>query len=319
LKKIEWMENMTAQLLTAAADLPAVVHNGKIYVFGGYGADANTCLANIQIYDPAADQWTQGCRLNHTRWGATAEVVNGKIYIFGGASDNNNSFVTTCEIYNPEADTTIDINKQLPSDLQNQGLISAVVGDLIYIFCENYVYSFDPTTKTFTEKTCVPVYSRWGVCSYVNVNGQDRIYILGGWNGNSADNKIIYYLPDNDKWVNLSSEQHGVALTPEIMYGGTREGFTDIDENIIYAMGQGDHGVFYATLYLYNPTLGIWSDVTNTSLTERDGVATAVINNVLYIIGGRNVPDHDNPCGLTIVETIKLSKVKGFSSLSVNH
>ncbi len=315
---------MTAQLPTAAADLPAVVHNGEIYVFGGYGADANTPLHNIQIYDPAADLWTQGCGLNHARWGATAEVLNGKIYIFGGASDNNDSFVSTCEIYNPdppEADTSIDIDQQLPCDLQNQGLMSAVVGDLIYIFCKKYVYSFYPKTKTFTRKTRMPVCSRWGVCSYVKVNDQDRIYILGGWNEKkkSADNKIIYYLPDRDKWVNLSSERDDMASRPERMYGGTREGFTDIDENIIYAMGQGDPGVFYATLYLYNPILSMWSDVTNTSLTKRDGVATAVINNVLYIIGGRNVPNDDNPWGLNIVEKIKLSNVNGFSSHSADH
>jgi hypothetical protein len=46
-----------------AADTCSVVYSGKIYVIGGYGANASTYLDYVQIYDPTTDSWSQGATL----------------------------------------------------------------------------------------------------------------------------------------------------------------------------------------------------------------------------------------------------------------
>src|SRR5438552_17991750 len=58
------------------------VLNGKVYVVGGYDADAHS-TATVQVYNPTTDTWTLAQALpiavNHN----AAAVAGGKLYSFG--------------------------------------------------------------------------------------------------------------------------------------------------------------------------------------------------------------------------------------------
>ena len=52
-------------------------------VGGGY-LDRNTLSNKLFIYDPNANQWTQGANLPTARGALTANFINGTLYVVGG-------------------------------------------------------------------------------------------------------------------------------------------------------------------------------------------------------------------------------------------
>jgi Tol biopolymer transport system component len=53
--------------------------NGRIYAFSG-GADGN----RVAIYDPAADSWSEGPRMEIPRWEAAVAVYRDEVWLIGG-------------------------------------------------------------------------------------------------------------------------------------------------------------------------------------------------------------------------------------------
>jgi hypothetical protein len=63
----------------------------------GVGADGLT-LANAELYQPAAQTWTDAGSLSSYREGFTAtRLADGRVLVAGGY--NNNPYQTQCEIY----------------------------------------------------------------------------------------------------------------------------------------------------------------------------------------------------------------------------
>ena len=282
-----------ASMPHASADLPGVVYNGKLYVFGGYGANDVDCLKYTQIYDPTTDNWTQGAPMPTARWGAAAAQYGGKIYVFGG--DNG---PTTCEIYNVTANSWTT-GTPIPSEMGN-GVMAVTLGSKIYIFRYQYVYIFDPTGNrglgSYTTGTPPPVGKKWATCAYVNVSGQDRIYIIGGStsDGTFTDTNY-YYIPGNDSW---SSAQ---AAAPYAAHGVTRDN-PAYNGKIYYGYGLTASQVFSGSIYCYDPSTNTWSYQLCTGLA-RDGGACGVIGSTLYYVGGRNASSCGvNYCGLNCNE-----------------
>jgi N-acetylneuraminic acid mutarotase len=61
----------------------AAVLNGRLYSVGGRSGPAD--FGDVHIYDPAADKWTAGPRID-ARGTAGASVLSGTLYLFGGES-----------------------------------------------------------------------------------------------------------------------------------------------------------------------------------------------------------------------------------------
>ena len=88
------------KLTYPAADAPGAVYNGKLYVFGGYGARDTDFLKYTQEYDPPTDSWAQKATMITARWGASAAQYDGNIYVFGGVADTTKAPIKTCESFN---------------------------------------------------------------------------------------------------------------------------------------------------------------------------------------------------------------------------
>src|SRR5256714_2128535 len=71
-----------APMSVSRQELATGVLNGKVYVVGGYDADAHS-TATVQVYNPTTDTWTLAQALpiavNHN----ASAVAGGKIYSFG--------------------------------------------------------------------------------------------------------------------------------------------------------------------------------------------------------------------------------------------
>ena len=223
--------------------------------------------------------------MTYARWGAAAALYGGIAYVFGGSP----SYV---EAYNISSNSWTT-KSSLPGPISAQGLMAITVGTEIYLFCYGSAYQYDPSTDTYTALTNLPTgYSlTWATCAYVNVGGEDRIYLIGGYNygaGGGGTNAVMYYRPANNDWVQPST------TAPYAAYGTTRDNPV-IGGKIYYGYGNSaGSSFFYSSMYAYDPAANTWTQLTSGTY-PRDGVACGVVNGKLYVIGGRNV--EPNPFG----------------------
>jgi N-acetylneuraminic acid mutarotase len=278
-------------LTHAAADAPAAVANGKLYVFGGYGTSDTNCLNDTQEYDPVTNSWAQKAAMPTARWGAAAAELGGKIYVFGGTAGGKNAS-NKCESFDVAGNSWVT-KTNLPTAYPN-GIMAVTVGPYIYLFYGNDTLQFDPGGNggagSYTLKASSPVWTRWGTCAYVNVGGEDRVYIIGGSNSSLVfQNTNYYYRPGTDTW---SSAQAAVPYAAH----GVISGNPVSNGKVYYGFGWSGNEAFYNSLYSYDPSSNSWSAPLSHGIVARDGVSCGVIGDRLYIAGGRN--SGASPCGL---------------------
>jgi len=259
------------------ADNAAAVYNNLLYVFGGYDRDSATCikyyLDETFAYDPITNTWTQFADMPTARWGAVAVEFEGLIHVFAGEAQSG---VTSAhEVYNPATDTWSTWS-DVPSELANQGGMGIKYGDKIHLFYRHYHYEYDPVTDIYTPKANVPTPRTWGTCASVN----DLIYVIGGYSyGTSSGATKVNeaYDPATDSWTTR-------APMPIRRYGATRE--NPVIDGKIYVT-HGLSAAFYSDNYVYDPSTDTW-ETRSSGINPRDGVGCGVIDDKLYVVGGRD-------------------------------
>jgi N-acetylneuraminic acid mutarotase len=91
-------------LPVAAGQVAAAAHGGLIYAIGGIGK-AGHSLAQLQIYNPAKNGWTQGAPMPTARGLAQATWCGGRMYVIGGVTTPEETRVAAVESYNPKTNT----------------------------------------------------------------------------------------------------------------------------------------------------------------------------------------------------------------------
>ncbi len=159
--------------------------------------------------------------------------------------------------------------------------------DTIHLFYENFHYGYCPLTDTYTRKPDVPSQLKWGTCAVVD----SKIYIIGGYSDDpptGATNVNYEWDPSNGVWAIKTP-------MPVSRYGATR---VCMDGKIYVTHGNtGDE--FFATDYMYDPATDTWLQKPS-AVHERNGVGCGVINNKLYVVGGKR--DLIGPFGTTFNE-----------------
>lgn len=105
---VDLFDPVTAAWYPAVTSLPTPVsfagyaaYGGKLFVVGGFDKDGNV-RDLVQIYDIAANSWSNGQSMNAARANICATVLGGKIYVLGGSGGPTalsawNGFATTYE------------------------------------------------------------------------------------------------------------------------------------------------------------------------------------------------------------------------------
>jgi N-acetylneuraminic acid mutarotase len=251
---------------TARGGFATAVVDGAIYVIGGGMPPSTTPpstgavdTAVVEVYDPIKNTWSKKANMPTPRRNVSACVLNDKIYVIGGWSFE--------EINYDNGETFRRIG----------GVVRA---------CEEY----DPKTDKWTKKTDMPT-ARGGLATAV-VDG--KIYAIGGRRSHGKEvylGTVEEYDPSTDKWIsraNMPTPRSNISASVVngkiYVFGGWREKQTKTKEGTIKIIGT------VSTVEEYDPKTDKWNKKAD-MLTGGGGIATCVISNEIYAIGGTVTPE----------------------------
>ncbi len=268
-----------AEMPTGRLGLGVAVVNGKIYVIGGI--NANGYLNTNEEYDPATDIWITKTSMPTPRAGFGIAVYHNKIYVIGGGGDFETEEVTGVnEVYDPVTDTW-ETRASMPT--ARQFLCANVVNGKIYLiggskpvnlanpsYVPNVNEVYDPETNSWTTKTPPPV----NVSNYASAVVDNKIYVISG---SGEDDKLtLIYDPEADSW------SYGAQIPTPVW--GAAAGITTgvLAPKRIYVIG--GYPAFNLN-QIYDPETATWTTGARMP-TNRYGLGVAVVNDILYAIGG---------------------------------
>ncbi len=274
---------------TPRGGLGLAVAGGKIYAIGGVTED-NKPVSITEEYNPATNQWTNKMSMPTARSAFAISVYQGKIYVIGGTVGNN-GYVGNNEVYDP-ATNTWQTKASMPTPRSD--LSANIVDNKIYLIGGKRYSSaspfygetninevYDPTSDTWTTKSPIPI----AVEGYGSAAIDSKIYILGGsrylsssGSSTSISNNQVYDA-QNDNWTSAKVLPEGAS------YGATAttEGF--MAPILTYFIGGLIDGQNSGETQIFNSTDNSWVSG-DPMLTPRAYFGLAVLNDVLYAIGG---------------------------------
>ncbi len=269
---------------TARAGMGVAVVNGKIYVIGGFGHLTGD-LGNNEEYDPLTGRWTGKTPLPTLRLEFGIAVCQNKIYVIGGQT--NGSVVTGVnEVYDPATDSWetkasmpiarayVDANTVNGKIYLVGGLYQPpIFGGVTTYYNETQVY--DPATDTWTVGSPIPTPTG----GYTSAVIDNKIYLIGGGEGGPS-NRTQIYDTITDTWTTGKP----LPVAQRFMAAAATSGVNAPKR--LYVIG----GYSYSDIsdglnQIYDPQTDNWTSGTNMP-TPRGSLAVAVVNDVLYALGG---------------------------------
>jgi hypothetical protein len=281
---------------TARSRFGIAVVEDKIYAIGGRGADLIQygVLATNEEYDPATNTWDAKEPMPTQRCDFAIAVYDGRIYTFGGRINpteygNPDYYLGVTEVYNPKTDTW-ETKTSTPTN--RSGLSANIVDDKIYLTGGTKYYNrfpyvsfanetevYDPQTDLWTTKAPIPT----PVSDYASAVIDNKIYVIAGSNITHLVTFNQVYDPESNTWTEAK------PIPTAVRYAGVDVTTGDLAPERIYIIG-GDNTEFPYGVNLtqiYDPENDVWTYGTP-MLTSHDRLAVAVVNDILYAIGGRN-------------------------------
>ena len=275
----------SAPMPTARGGFGLAVVNGKIYAIGGINENGIP-LSIVEEYNPVANQWTSKTSMPTPRSGFAVAVYNNMIYVIGGTVGNG--YIGNNEVYNPSSNTW-ETKASMPTPRAD--LCANVVDNGIYLiggkrysssdpyYIETSINEcYNPANDTWSTKTEIPT----GVQGYGSAVVNKKIYVIGGSRqpaslGNAiiVNNNAVYdTVPSAVPPVTHSSKLWSIAATQGYMA-----------PEAIYFIGGFAGGKFSNQAKVFNIANNSWNDVESMP-TARGYLGIAVVNDVLYAIGG---------------------------------
>jgi N-acetylneuraminic acid mutarotase len=251
-------------LLTLAVALP---------VASGTAAQAGT-----------SGQWVTRASMPTARAESAFGVINGQLYVAGG--EDGTQALAALEVYDPSTDTW---TAKTPMPVALNAAASAVINGRLYVaggtrFNDpvqfgpfNTLYSYDPTTDTWTTLAPMPTPEADTVAA--NVNGE--LYVVGGVSQfvtNNPRNAVLQvYDPSTNTWTTKASMPTARALAEAAAINGQ-----------LYVVGgtaNNTNSGYTGALEVYDPATDTWSSRASMP-TPRQVFAADAVNGQLFAIGG---------------------------------
>jgi len=286
-----------APMHVARSNLGVAVVNGKIYAIGGSTASGTyrpDCFAGGFVgtneeYDPATDTWTTKASMPTPRDDFAIAAYQNKIYCIGGAIgytvDEMSGFYGYIasgvnEVYDTVTDSWVT-KASMPFD--GMKLRANVVNGKIYVMQGFYVHVYDPADDSWTNRTRMPATPREGsVSPPVSVVVDDKIVVTGEFSTGfgSSEQKVLIYDTETDNWSEGTSG-------PVVVVEGAAGATTGVKApQKVYVLGLIVEALYPTVInQVYDPKTDTWATATTMSTTRSD-FGVAVVNDILYVIGG---------------------------------
>lgn len=224
--------------LATARSKPALVAvAGKLYLFGGWGADGQP-VASVDVYDPETSAWStlSGVSNPAPRAAAGAAVVDDTVYLVGGCVDSvctDSATLVAFDVGTGSFRTGADY------PLAASWLACGGIGARVY--CAGGVgagerrdaYAYHPTTDSWSPLPDLPL-DLWGG-QYAAAGG--LLVISGGVTAGSTTvtNRSVAYDPVARSWLNLPNAQYsryrGAGACGAYKIGGSPTAFVGSAES----------------------------------------------------------------------------------------
>ena len=281
-----------APMHQARAGLGVVAVNGKIYAIGGTTSSTSYAFAGAggfvgtnEEYDPETDTWASKASMPTPRAYFAIAAYQNKIYCIGGAVGINVDERTGFYSYNTSGvnevyDTvtnTWETKTPLP-DGTMQFQAHAVNGK-IYVIVWSYMYVYDPTDDSWTTKTRMP--PPYPDASPVSATVDNKIIVTSEVKtGFDSWQRILFYDTETDNWSEGTSGPTVVGVGA----AGATTGVKAPQRVYVLGLAVNQHPT-PSTNQVYDPETDAWATATAMP-TQRSRFGVAVINDVLYAIGG---------------------------------
>ena len=262
---------------TARKGMAAVVLDEKIWVIGGAIMEHHA-LKSVDMYDPATDTWSSSVPdLKYARENCTARVWDGKIYVFGGRFGHQT--ISAVEMYDP-ASATWQIVSQMPTP--RYGAASVVADSAIWLIGGSSGHDNSPSD--LVEKY-YPAENRWEqLPARLTIARSDpmaaaldgEIFVFGGYFYGPLGN-YEKYDPATNAWQAVGN----------LLYSAASSGCVAYKNQVWIIGGMGQSGAM-KNVQIFQLGDGSYEWTEGPTLDEpRRETAAAVVNNKLYVIGGR--------------------------------
>jgi len=240
---------------------------------------------------PDQGHWITGAPALTKRTEVAVAAVNGIIYVVGGFSALSFSNLLDLtvskrvEAYNPITDQWTT-KAPLPLGLHHAG--AAELNGKLYVVGGftaagfsiwnpvNHVFTYDPGRDEWIERAGMPT-ARGGLAV---VNVENKLYALGGYDGESNPRVVEVYDPADDAWASVAPLPTPRDHLTAVSVGGR-----------IYAIG-GRVGLNYddnlTTVEEFDPAHDRWETRAGMP-TARSGITAGVIDGWIYVVGGESV------------------------------
>lgn len=269
------------------ADASSVVMDGKLYVFGGYGAGGGSDVRKeTLVYEPATETWKRGAGMpSNNSYAATACALGRRAYVFGGL-DSELFSRKSLHVYDAPSDKwllrapfPVLVNIHSASAIAYRGKIY-VIGGARDGGTSGTITVYDPATDTYdSSRKPMPTPRRFFSLSEAN----GVLYAIGGGGplGRDLTTNEAYDVA-NDTWTTK-------APMPYSRWGVARENAALPNGQIVVS-----HGLqklardnFFATVAVYDTIKDVWR-IFPPAEHVRDGHNCAVIDGKYYAVGGRD-------------------------------
>jgi len=272
-------QTAASQGFSSRYSITSSVVNGRIYVFGGI--KGNDILNTLEVYDPGTNKWSTPTTTGTftPRYGLTSSVVNNKIYVIGGYDD---SCLATVEMFDPSSNTwstpvttgTFTPRAHLTSNVVNGKIY--VIGGVQYDSNQNTIYLnsievFDPQTNIWSTPVTTGKLGARATHSSAVVGG--KIYVMGG--DGPGGHHVDVFDPVMNTCDSIATMLHWRS-----------DATANVLSNKIFFMG-GYNGNDVNLVDCFDPGTNSWSTPQTTgTFTAREGLASSVVGNSLYAMGG---------------------------------
>ena len=292
-----------APMATPRFSLAAAAVNGIVYAMGGVGPGA--WASSVEAYNPGTGSWTTVGQMVTPREGAGAAAVNGRIYVVGG---NVAGGIASgiLEAYDPATNTWITALAPMPTPRAHL----AVVTDGVFVYAIGgdttqtnsgavaTMERYDPATNTWSALAPMPSPGSFIAAGVLN----GAIVVAGSGSANSSATDVYDILG------------HAWRAAPP-MPGGRALAAAGVANGGLYLVGGTVNGSPAYDTWVFYPATSTrvegWSGVGSMPTARTEGAA-AVVNDVIYAIGGM-VPGSSPTVALATTEALSTPPVNTFA------